>query len=82
MDGGGLNDIWVTPRGLRGEHCSQNSKYHRPVGAGGAGGVIASSDFGRSLNPISNGGEGYAYDITTCPSRFLDLPMALYQASE
>ena len=25
LDGGGLNDIWVTPPG--GEHCSQNSKY-------------------------------------------------------
>ena len=49
---------------------------------GGSGGAIAPPYFGRSLNPISNGGEGYAYDITTCPSRFLELPMALYQASE
>ena len=82
MDGGGLNDIWVTPRGLRGEHCSQNSKYHRPVGAGGAQVVIAPSDFGRSFSPISTGVEGYAYDITTCPSGFLNPPMVLYQASE
>ena len=27
-------------------------------------------------------GNSYFYDITTCPSGFLDLPMALYQASE
>ena len=38
------------------------------------------SDFGRSFNPISTGREGIPYYYLTL--QILDLPMALYQASE
>ena len=38
-----------------------------------SGGAMASPEFGRSVNPISN----YAHLITTGTPRFLDLPMAL-----
>ena len=83
MDGGGLNDIWVTPRGLGEKNTVLRTANITGLSEPGVpGGVIAPSDFGRSFNPISTGGEGYAYDITNCPSGFLDLPMALYQASE
>ena len=83
VDGGGLNDIWVTPRGLRGEeHCSQNSKYQRPVGAGGAWGFHGLPDFCRSVNPISTRGVRLCPKQYYCPLQFPDPPMALYQASE
>merc|ERR1719464_2654941 len=49
------------------------------VGAGGAVGVEASSDDGRSVNPISTEGADYAHHITTTPTGFSDLLTALQQ---
>jgi hypothetical protein len=47
------------------------------VGARGAVGTEASSDDGRSVNPISTEGADYAHHITTAPTGLSDLPTAL-----
>ena len=41
--------------------------HHRPVVPWGAGGAMAPSEFGRSVNPISTKGADYADNNTTCP---------------
>ena len=56
--------------------------YHRPVGAGGAGGTMASPDFGRLVNPVSARGGGQIMPTILLPSPgFSDLPTALYMVS-
>ena len=44
--------------------------YVRGVVPGGAGGAMAYSDFGRSVNPISNRGRDYAHQIIMAPPDF------------
>jgi len=40
-------------------------------------GAEASSDVGKSVNPISTEGTDYAHHINTAPTKFSDLPTAL-----
>ena len=49
----------------------------RDDGRGVAGGAIASSVFGSSINSISTRGAGLAHHITTGPTRYLDSPPPL-----
>ena len=48
-----------------------------PGGSGGAGGAMALTHLGSSVNPISTRGTDYAHLITTGPLGFSDLPTAL-----
>ena len=52
--------------------------YFRSVVPGGAGGAMASPDFGRSVNPISTKGGRLCPQNNTGTPRFSDLPTALY----
>ena len=58
-------------------HCSKMMRPHKiqcgPVGTGGAEGVMAPPDFGRSVNPISTRGAYYAslYPPHYLPHRIL-----------
>ena len=52
--------------------------YFRSVVPGGAGGAMASPDFGRSVNPISTKGGRLCPQNNTGTPGFSDLPTALY----
>ena len=52
--------------------------YVRGVVPGGAGGAMAHSDFGRSVNPIRNRGERLCPPNNNGTPGFSDLPTALY----
>ena len=53
------------------------NKEARPVVPGGAGGAMATPDFGRSVNPISTKGGRLCPPNNTGTLGFSDLPMAL-----
>jgi hypothetical protein len=53
---------------------------NRPVGPGGAGGAMASPEFGRSVNPISTKGGRLCPPNNTGTPGFLDLPTDLKSA--